>query len=225
MGYRAFNEKTSFEDAHDSVVYTAEALGAHPEAGVAGMAAPLDALLGEAPGLFLKENDARRGLVRANARIRAWDGFVDDLFRDFSRDVLGAVRQDREAPLYMALFPKLAPHQVIALSLAPEAEEINRIVGVLAAESTPATLRESWLSRLKEASAKATSLLDERKTASAARSSLSDQQTRWIERADRARRAIHGALTQHAASRDLPRDFNDRFFPQAPRKKADELSV
>jgi len=144
---------------------------------------------------------------------------VDDHVRELSKDALGEVRQDRTAPLYVELFPS-RPMDIIALSLEPEIPEVERIITVLARDTTPAALRKAWHKPLVEDVAMGNAALDERKSAAAATSDAFAATARWIEACDRARRAIDGALTTYAAKNGLPSDFNERFFPGAPAPKA-----
>jgi len=64
--------------------------------------------------------------------------------------------------------------------------------------------------------------LGERKAALTATTDAAAAMVRWIDLADRARRAINGTLTTYAADHDLPSDFNDRFFPSAPPRRLRE---
>ncbi len=61
-----------------------------------------------------------------------------------------------------------------------------------------------------------TGVLGQRRGAQLAAAEVELDIQRWKERADRARRAVDGALTTYAAEAGLPRDFNDRFYPAAP---------
>ena len=215
MGYRAFNEKTTLGDAEESSIFTVAALEASPHDAIGSLAGALTALLSTVDAIEAGQRKARHAAIRAGARVRAADGFADDEVREFVKDVLAAVRQDRAAPLYLAFFQS-APTALIALSLAPEIEEIERWVAVLAEKSTPAELKKAWAKRWQDVVDHGRAALEERKAATAAGVEASSKATRWIERADRARRAIDGALTSYAAEHDLPRDFDDRFFPSPP---------
>ena len=221
MGYRAFRDGTTFDDARESSEFTVEALDAHPDEAVRAQARGLQALLDQADALQAAYRKARRLVVRANARVRIADALADDELREFVKDLLGEVRQDRAAPLFQAFFPQ-APTSVIELSLAPEVEELDRMLEVMAVKTTPAALRKAWEGRLKEVTRRGRSALADRKAATATLAEASDGVTRWIERADRARRAADGALTAHGANHDLPRDWNDRFFPGAPARRRAE---
>jgi hypothetical protein len=203
MGYRAFNEKTTLSDAEESSIVTVAALEASPHDAIGCLAGALTALLATVDAIEAGQRKARHAAIRAGARVRAADGFADDEVREFVKDVLAAVRQDRAAPLYLAFFQS-APTAIIALSLAPEIEEIERWVAVLAEKSTPVELKKAWSKRWKDVVEKGRAALDERKVATAAGVETSAKGTRWIERADRARHAIDGALTSYAAEHDLP---------------------
>ncbi len=212
MGYCRFTEKTTLTDARESTEYTFEALDAYPDAAVRGMGKPLDAHLTGIDGLEAKRRKARRMGIRANARVRTWDGVCDDIVRELVKDVLGLVRLDRKAALFLAFFPT-SPTEVVALTLAPELEEFERILSVLAAKTTPAELRKAWTSRVDDAAKNGRDALKLRKEALAAQAEAEADIVRAIERLDRVRRAIDGALTTYAAEHGLASDFNDRFFP------------
>ncbi|MFO0651522.1 MAG: hypothetical protein U0326_35200 [Polyangiales bacterium] len=212
MGYRRFTEKTTLTDARESTEYTFEALDAYPDEAVRELGKPLDAHLTGLDGLEVKRRKARRMGIRANARVRTWDGVCDDIVRELVKDVLGAVRQNRKDALFVALFPT-SPTEVVALTLAPELEEFERISSVLAAKTTPAELRKAWASRVDGAAKSGNDALKLRKAALAAQAEAEADIARAIERLDRARRAVDGALTTYAAEHDLASDFNERFFP------------
>jgi hypothetical protein len=212
MGYRKFAERTTLTDARESAEYTVEALDAYPDKAVHSLSKSIDPLLTSLDTLEAARRKARRQVIRANAGVRTWDGVSDDLVRDLVKDVLGAVRQDRAAPLFTAIFSS-TPSEIVALTLAPEVEEFARILEVLAAKSTPAELRKAWTPKLSHALESSRAALLLRKTAIAAMAEAEADVVRAIERLDRARRGADGALTSYAAGKALPADFNDRFFP------------
>ncbi len=136
MGYRRFTEKTTLSDARESAEYTVEALGAYPHKSVQALGSAIEAVLASLDALEGGRRRARRLTIRANAHVRTWDGVSDDLVRDLVKDVLGAVRQDRAAPLFTAFFPS-QPSEIAAMSLSLEVEELARMLTVLAAKTTP----------------------------------------------------------------------------------------
>lgn len=220
MGYRGFHEKTPFEEAAESVDYTHAALEAHGDPAVRALAAPLVRTVEEGDALRQRRRDARRARIRASAQVRVADGEEEDQIRELDKDVLAEVRQDREAPLYRAIFRE-TKSAMIDLSVEPQNEEVARIQGVLEQPSTPVALRTSWRDRLAALFTRVATALGLRRTAELAATEVELDIQRWKERADRTRRAIDGALTTYAAENGLPRDFNDRFFPAAPpRRKA-----
>lgn len=212
MGYRKFTDKTTLTDARESTEYTVEALGAYPDEAVQAVANPIDPLLTSFDALESARRKARRLGIRANARVRTWDGVSDDLIRDFVKDVLAAVRQDRAAPLFTAIF-RNTPSDIVAMTLAPEVEEFEHILGALAAKDTPADLRKTWTPKLSKVLQQSRDALALRKTAIAAQANAESDIVRAIEKLDRARRNVDGALTSFAAQNGLAADFNDRFYP------------
>ncbi len=209
---RTFGETTSFDSARDQSLFTLEALDAHADKQVRDLAKPLAQHLATGDKVEENRRAANRAAVRANARVRMRDGEADDAAREFSKDVLAAVRQDRTAPLFRLLFSH-SPSDLIALSLAPELDAIDGIVATLGDHSVPADLRKKWTALWTRLLAAGRAALAERDEAARAAASSSLEVERWIARADKHRRAIDGALTQYAAENDLPADFNDRFFP------------
>ena len=181
MGYRSFNERTTFADATDSATYTVECLDAYPDPAVQSLARPLNKLLDQEAPLLLTQRKARRAMIRASARVRAADGVADDHVRELVKDALGAVRQDRSAPLFQDLFPS-KPTDIIALSLLPEVAELERMITVLGRETTPASLRKAWQKKLGDDVALGNAALDERKAALAATAEANAAATRWVER-------------------------------------------
>lgn len=212
MGYRRFTEKTTLSDARESAEYTVEALGAYPHKSVQALGSAIEAVLGSLDALEGGRRRARRLTIRANAHVRTWDGVSDDLVRDLVKDVLGAVRQDRAAPLFTAFFPS-QPSEIAAMSLSLEVEELARMLTVLAAKTTPAELRKAWTARLSSAIEESRAALALRKSAIAAHAEAEADIARAIERLDRVRRNADGALTSFAAQNARSADFNDRFFP------------
>lgn len=212
MGYRKFTEKTTLSDARESAEYTVEALGAYPHKAVQSLGAAIETILASLDALEGGRRRARRLTIRANAHVRTWDGVSDDLVRDLVKDVLGAVRQDRSAPLFTAFFPS-PPSEIAAMSLALEVDELARMLTVLAAKTTPADLRKAWTSRLGSAIEQSRGALALRKSAIAAQAEAEADIARAIERLDRVRRNADGALTSFAAQNARSADFNDRFFP------------
>lgn len=218
MGYRQFKGTTGLDEAIESTFFTQVALEAQDDAELAKLGKGVGALVAEGDAIAKELRAARRDVVRANARVRVMDGREEDEVRELDKDVLAAVRQDRDAPLYRALFPQTMS-SVIALALEPQNAELTRIGEALGGKATPAALKKTWktrLARLVEVGAEA---LTGRKRAAGAKAEVDLDVARWMERADRARRAVDGALTTYAANKGLPRDFNDRFFPAAPSRK------
>ncbi len=220
MGYRKFTEKTTLTEARESTEYTFEALDAYPDKAVGALGKPLDPHLTALDALEGRRRKARRMGIRANAQVRTWDGVCDDIVRELVKDVLGAVRQNREHALYLAFFPS-TPSDIVDLTLAPEVEEFDRLSSVLAAKTTPADLRKAWAHRVDDAKKHGRDALKLRKDALLAQAEAEADIARAIERLDRVRRGIDGALTTYAAEHDLPAEFNDRFFPATatPTKK------
>jgi hypothetical protein len=212
MGYHSFTEDTTFDEAREAVEFTVEALDAYPDETVRALAHPLLSLLEQAEGLAVASRRARRQMLRANARVRTGDGVADDEVREFVKDLLTTVRQDRSTALYRAFFPQ-TPSEVIDMSLEPEIEELKRMMRHLEVDSTPAALREVWRPRFAAVIARGLTAIDERKAALVAMAECTAASDRWIERVDRARRGIDSTLVTYAAAKGLPRDFNDRFFP------------
>ena len=222
MGYTKFGEDTTLDDARSSCVYTVEALLAYPHAAIHELAQPLDALVEKADAVEVAVKRSKRAVVRASARVRTWDGVGDDRLREFVKDLLGEVRQNRESSLFKAFFP-MTPTEMVALTLAPEVEEIERMDGVFDTKDVSGSLKTTWREALAEVATRGRAALAERKAANQAVAEASEEVTRWIEKADRLRRAIDGQLTTWAAEEGLAPDFNDRFFPETtrPRKKKD----
>src|SRR5262249_27124220 len=159
--------------------YTLEALDAYPDKEVSGLAKALSNQLDQLDPLEAAQRKARRATIRAAARVRMADTGADDAMREFVKDVLAAVRQKREHPLYKAFFAK-TPTELVALALAPELEEVERILEVLARKTTPAELRKRWVPLWKAAVTTGKAALAERKAAATATSDAALEASRWI---------------------------------------------
>src|SRR5262245_20639394 len=131
MGYRTFSDTTPLDDADDSALYTAESTAAYPDPAVNEAAAGIHEKLDEVAAHEADRRKARRAMIRASARARAASALADDELGELAKDVLGAVRQDRTAPLYAALFP-VPPADIKAMSIEPKMKEISRQIAVLA---------------------------------------------------------------------------------------------
>lgn len=215
MGYRAFNDNTTFDDADDSSLYTVESAAAYPDPAVGKAAAGIHAKLDEVDEREAERRKARRATIRASARSRAASARADDEIGELAKDVLGAVRQDRGAPFWISVFP-IAPADIKAMSIEPKMKEIDRMIGAITDKKAPAELRKAWSKRLADVAARGAEALGERKAAEQLSGATSLRIAAWIVAIDRERRKLDGALTTYAAENDLPRDFNDRFFPPAP---------
>ncbi len=220
MGYRVFGEDVSLGEAEESCAFTVEALDAHPAEAIRALSRPLASHLEALIAVEAASRKARRAVIRGNARVKVGDGVADDEVRELVKDTLGRVRQDREAPLYRAFFAG-APSDVVAMSLAPEVTELERWEGILGTNAEAAALKTEWQPRIAAVVTRGKEALADRTAAVTASAEASLAARQWVERADRLRRAIDGALTAYAAEHELPRDFNERFFPKAaPSRKA-----
>jgi hypothetical protein len=215
MGYRAFSEKTTFDDANDSTAFTVEALEADDDPHVRALSQSVSTLLEKGDTLGAQRRKSRRAMIRANARVRTADGSADDALREFDKDLLAEVRQNRNDPFYQAVYAGETMSAMIDLTLAPEVEDLERVVAVLKGKDAPVDLRKTWVPRFEKVIEKGRSALDERKKATQLAAETAANIQRWIERLDRTRRALDGALTTYAAKQGKPRDFNGRFFPAA----------
>ena len=224
MGYRSFNEKTTLDDARERTEYTFEALDAHAAPAVKDLAKSVSSHLDLCETVEKGRRTARRATVRANARVRMRDGDTDDTMREFGKDVLALVRQDRTAPLFRLFFPDPIA-AVVNLSLAPELDAIETMISSLGDHSVPPDFRKKWVPIWKKIVAAGREALDERTAAARETVSSAMDVERWISRADRLRRVIDGALTKHAAENGLSADFNDRFFPAASRTRKNGKSA
>lgn len=209
---RQFQEKATLDEARESTEYTADALDAWPDKPVQALARPLRALLDALATIESRRREARRALTRANANVRIWDGYADDLLREFNKDLLGAARQDRTSDLYRAFIPDdLAA--LTDLSLEPESAAFTAMLAELRKKTTPEALRKRYVPEFERVTTNANAAIDSRKQAVVAIAAADADFARWKDQANRRRRAIDGSLTTHAAEKGLPADFNERFQP------------
>jgi len=209
---RQFQEKTTLDDARESTEYTVDALEAWPDKVVQALARPLHAVLETLAAIESRRRDARRALTRANARVRIWDAFADDLLREFNKDLLGAARQNRSSDLYRAFIPDdLAA--LTDLSLEPESAAFTAMLAELKKKTTPEALRKRYVPEFERVVTHATAALQARGKAISDIASADADFARWKDQANRRRRAVDGSLTTHAAEKGLPADFNERFQP------------
>lgn len=218
MSYRRFNEHTTLTAARESVEFTVEAIDAYPDPAIKKLVIPLQKGLERLDAHEVSRRKRRRAVIRGHALVRTWDGVSDDLVRDLGKDVLGAVRQDRESPLYLRFFPS-SPSTVVDLSLDPQVEAMEGLSAALAHTETPDALQKAYGKRLTSTQEAARGALAQRKEALRAVAEGEGEITRAIELIERTRRTTFGALTTYAAENGLGADFPQRFFPTPVRRR------
>lgn len=224
MGYKPFPDAIPIDSAMEITEFTFDALEDHPSAELQALSVAVAQLLEEGEVVFLKLRKARRAVVKANARVRGADAYADEVFSAFSDDVLACVSHDRNHPFYVSVYNGQAPSEIEAMSLVPELDEIERILAILAAEDVPNDIKTRWPVKLQTAFDRGKMALDARKQATLALADTNEQVRRWLERCDRRRLAIAGQLRTYASNHNLPKSFEDRFFPDMQARGAGRIA-
>jgi hypothetical protein len=222
MGRRDLTERTSWDDAHGAVAYTADALALAGEDGdkaVGALAGPTEKLLKSWETLDIERRARRRAVGKAHALVRRRDMQADKVVIDLHNDVLSAVKQDRDTPLFRRLFPDPLS-TVVRMSLESELPELRALSLKLAEEETPGSLRKAHTKALDEAIKQGETAVRAREEAFAAAGRTSARIAAWREDANAVLLGVEGALKQIASQRKLDTDWVDAFFPAAERGKA-----
>lgn len=221
MGRKELTERTSWDDSYTLVTYTADALALAKEDGdkaVGALAVPAEAILRRWDELDLERRAKRRAVGRAHALVRRRDLEADAAVTDVHHDVLAHAKQDREAPLFVRLFPSPLSG-VIRLALESELPELRALSHKIDDDETPAALKKAHQKPIANAIARGELAVRGREEAFAAAGRTSARVASWREDANAVLLGVEGALKQLASQRKLGTGWVDAFFPTVDRGK------
>jgi hypothetical protein len=221
MARNDLTERVSWDDSHSTVAYTADALslaGEDGDSAAAALAAPVEKHLDRWEKLDGERRAGKRRIGRAHALVRRRDLQADEVATSIHHDVLGHVKQDREAPLFARLFPDPLSG-VVKLALESQLPVMRALARELAEGDTPASLKKKHTKPLADAIERGAAALATREEAFAASGRTTARIASWREDVNHTLRGVEGALLQLAAERRLDRAWVDSFFPSTPGRK------
>jgi len=221
MARRDLTQRTSWDDSHGVVAYTADALsvaGEDGDEGAGALARPVEKLLEQWEKLDDERRAKRRAVGRANALVRRRDVQADSAVTALHHDVLGHVKQDRTASLFVRLFPDPLSG-VVRLSLESQLPVMRALARELADAETPAAVKKAHTKPLAESIERGESALRTREEAFVAAARTSARIASWRDDVNHALRGVEGALQQIASERRLGGEWVDAFFPSVERGK------
>jgi len=221
MSRRDLTNRTSWDDSYGVVAYSADALSLAAEDGdkpVGGLAKPVEKLLTQWDALDTERRAKRRAVGRAHALVRRRDIHADAVVTAVHHDVLGHVKQDREAPLFRRLFPDPLS-AVVRLALGSQLPVMRALAHALGDDDSPAALKKAHTKPLADAIARGEAAILAREEAFSTAGRTSARLASWREDANHVLRSVEGALQQIASERRLGSEWVDACFPTVERGK------
>lgn len=222
MGRRKFNNSTTHDEALDAVVFTREALAIEVDESDRKLAAPLaalvkelDPLVAQGDALAVERRARRREVTRAHARVRRRDVRADRATQALHDDLLGAVKQNRAAPLFQRFFGEPVS-LILKRALGSQLPYLKGLARVLKEKETPAALRKSHAAAIDDAATLGQKALDLREDAFSEQGRTRARMVSWRDDANRALLGVEGVLQRLAAQHGLDEDWVDGFFPASP---------
>jgi|GEM_PF-5494804 len=194
------------------LVFTEAALLAHAD--TVALAAPFTTLLDAFEGMHSADLKTRRGAIQAQARAVIADMNVDDGLRKLHSDTLSEVTQDREHPIFKALFESDIA-ATIRFALARQLTTALTIVENLALSLIPAALK-SHVDTLKKLIEAGQVVLKGRSTAAFERTESNLASGAWKDDVNAVRLSTYGALLGVAAKTRRSKVWAESFFSQSP---------
>ena len=213
---REFSETMGFDAARDSTLYTAsvlEASGVHEKAAKA-MASQLT----KWNAVALARSAAADSVTRANARVAWCDFALDKHVKRFANELLRDSNGKSDDTTFRAFFPE-APNEVIRLGLESEIEKCEAIIATAAKLKVSKSAGEA-LAAMKSAVAAGKKALADRKAAYAEQASVALDVAAWKQATNAARVSVHVQLQAWAVEHGEDRSYAERFFPEAPKRRA-----
>ena len=218
---RIVPESSSLFTHWESLVFTEAALLADER--TAPLAAPVTEHLATFDSVLGVDMTTRRAGVQASARCSVRDISLDGVIRDVQSASLFAVRQDRSAPSYKALF-KGSISQIVRHALKRQIEVGQRLLENLGLSVVPDEVRKN-APALTTALDQGRAVLVERRAAEVGRAEARITITEWKEESNALRLTVYSQLLELAAKQRLGRDWPEAFFPGEPTKSKVEPPV
>jgi hypothetical protein len=194
----------------DDLCYLESALLASPEAN--NLAAPVTQHLQDFDGLLQKDLSTRRGVVQQQAHAAIADLALDETLRDLNSALLAEVRQDRKAPLFVAVMGEGPFSKRLQYALERQLKEARAIAANLGLSIVPASLRDRFAPALKARIDEGQAVFERRGEAHMARTQARLDIETWKQDANSIRRAVFGELVKLAAEGGHEATWPDAFF-------------
>lgn len=173
--------------------------------------------------MFKGYREARRAIVRADARVSVCNHDLDDATTRFSHVVLAEVAGDRKSTLFRRFFPK-APSELIRLPLRKQCEHTRDLMLKELAALPDTSRLKPFQAILAEKAKRALDALDDRAKVRAERASVAYDIEEWKDGINRLRLSTYAALLQIAAERNLGKSFAESFF-RSPKAASTDIDL
>jgi hypothetical protein len=152
----------------------------------------------------------RRALLQAQAHETIADQNLDDGLRKLHSDTLSEVTQDREDPIFKALFSSDIG-ATVRFALARQLTVAQQLVTNLSLSIIPPALK-SHIAKLEQLIAAGQAVLQQRKTAAFGRTEANLGTLAWKDDVNAVRLTAYGALLGIAAKTRRPKTWAESFF-------------
>ena len=193
----------------EDAVYLEAALLAFDE--TQHLAAPVTVVVDQFPGLLQIDLESRRGVVVTEAQVAVADETLDGGFRETHNDTLFETRQNRQDPMFKALF---SGHigEVVRHALGRQVELAETLVETLGLNLFSEEFRAKQRARFAPLIARGREVLGLRRGAYLRRAEVRLTLKEWKEEVNAVRLSVYGELVGLAAQKKRPRSFAEAFF-------------
>lgn len=194
----------------EGLEFSEAALGADEE--TKDLVQPFTDMLAEWDGVFKKEREGRRNVIRANALVSVRNAQLDGKTIKFGASVLAEVGGDRKAAFFRRFFAT-APSVFIRQALRKQCETTLNVLVVEINNLDKKHALRSFLDPLTGMSKAALAALDARNKANGERTIGTNDITEWKEGVNALFLSTYAELLKIAAEKGYPRSWADTFFP------------
>lgn len=218
---RVLDTKDSILSFWQHLVFSEAALLAHPD--TAALAAPFTTLLDAFQAVHSGDLATRRATLQAQARSVVADLGIDDGIRALHSDTLSEVRQDREHPIFKALFSSDIG-ATVRFALARQLGVAEKLVESLDLTLIPAALK-THIGAFGAFIARGREVLEGKRKAAFERTEQNLNAAAWKDDVNAVRQTTYGALLGVAAKARRPRGWVESFFMQTDTKESVDVDT
>lgn len=194
----------------EGLEFSEAALGADEE--TQDLVQPFTDMMNEWDGVFKKEREGRRNVIRANAVVAVRNAQLDTKTVRFGASVLAEVGGDRKAPFFRRFFAT-APSVFVRQALRKQCETTLNLVIVEIGKLDKKHALRSYLEPLTDLSKAALDALDARNKVTGERTMSANDVNEWKEGVNALLLSTYAELLKIAAEKGYPRSWADTFFP------------